>query len=305
MSAFRDWITEMELIDHQASSSFFTWTNQQSGNPIARKLDRILVNVDWLDGFPDSVAEFLNPSFSDHCGMLVRPSRPRKSFPKPFRFFEMWMQHPSYDVTVTEVWNQQLQGPVLQRIKRKFQMLKIELKKLNRQEFMNISDKVKAANSNLELAQAQALEDPTPVTFERMHLLTEELQYLRRAEECFYRQKSCINWLALGDMNLAFFHKAVKIRQACKQLRRLISNSGAEITNEEEIVEEAVGFYKNMYGIVNPEVKLDSTVIGSFIRKQVSEQSKHVLCAEVTNEEVRVALFAMDPLKAPGPDGWT
>ena len=54
---------------------------------IAKKVDRIIVNSEWLYVFHDSCVEFGGHSESDHCPGILWLSKSIYSPHKPFRFF--------------------------------------------------------------------------------------------------------------------------------------------------------------------------------------------------------------------------
>lgn len=57
---FLDSVTIMGLTDMRYTGKFLTWSNRQE-NHIQCKLDRVLVNVEWVGEFPDFETEFMNP----------------------------------------------------------------------------------------------------------------------------------------------------------------------------------------------------------------------------------------------------
>ena len=63
---FRDCVEYSGLFDLSIRGSEFTWWNKQAASPIAKKLDRILINDLWQLKFPTSFAHFGSPDFSDH-----------------------------------------------------------------------------------------------------------------------------------------------------------------------------------------------------------------------------------------------
>lgn len=75
------------LLDMKSIGSRFSWCNQQQGaKRILARLDRSLINEDWMQSFPASVVEYLNPSISDHSPMLIQTEDAVSGGPKPFEF---------------------------------------------------------------------------------------------------------------------------------------------------------------------------------------------------------------------------
>ncbi|XP_010556456.1 PREDICTED: uncharacterized protein LOC104825777 [Tarenaya hassleriana] len=105
MTRFANFLYTLGLHDLPYRGSLFTWTNKQVLNPIAKKLDRVLVNNSWRLLFPDSSAIFRPPHPSDHCPSLVRLSRQLLSSPKPFKIFNFVLDHPDFLPTIQTSWS--------------------------------------------------------------------------------------------------------------------------------------------------------------------------------------------------------
>ena len=167
---------------------------------IMRKLDRVLVNEKWNMRFPLSEARFLPAGMSDHSPMVVKVTGNVQNIKKPFRFFDMWMDHDEFMPLVKKVWDQHSGGCPMYQLCCKLRKLKQELKHFNKTHFSNISDRVKDAKDHMDKAQ-QALhtapEDPTLRMRERDAV--RNYASTVRAEESFFKQKARMQWLSLGD----------------------------------------------------------------------------------------------------------
>lgn len=64
-------------------------------NPIAKKLDRILVNEEWIVLFPLALGFFGPPDFSDHASMKISLSSGQSRQKKPLRFFNYLLNNAS------------------------------------------------------------------------------------------------------------------------------------------------------------------------------------------------------------------
>ncbi|XP_074271428.1 uncharacterized protein LOC141595363 [Silene latifolia] len=86
----RQMVGSCNLVEVKSIRAFFTWNNKhESGTRIYIKLDRLFVNGDWLNSFPECYANFLPEGLFDHCPCLVnfqvKDSRKRS----PFKYFNM------------------------------------------------------------------------------------------------------------------------------------------------------------------------------------------------------------------------
>ncbi|KAE8708956.1 hypothetical protein F3Y22_tig00110332pilonHSYRG00622 [Hibiscus syriacus] len=72
MDDIQDCLQDLDLMDHPYQVPTFTWTNRQDVGVLARKLDRIWINPQWLINFSDSYVEYMAQGVSDHClGLLA------------------------------------------------------------------------------------------------------------------------------------------------------------------------------------------------------------------------------------------
>lgn len=95
-------LQKTELFEAQAKGLTYTWKNNQDENPISTKIDHAFINHQWTSTFPDSFAEFLEPSQSDHTPCLFRlPSHTRR-VRKPFKFFHHVIDQAQYSELVNE-----------------------------------------------------------------------------------------------------------------------------------------------------------------------------------------------------------
>lgn len=95
---------DAELFECQAKSLPFTWWNNNDSDPISKRIDHALVNLDWSTAFPDSFADFLQPDQSDHAPCVVNiPSLCRRRR-KPFKFYHHLIDHPDFSSVVSTAW---------------------------------------------------------------------------------------------------------------------------------------------------------------------------------------------------------
>lgn len=120
MRDFNDCLVEAELEDLVFHGSSFTWWNKQKRSPIAKKLDRVLVNELWSSTFPDSAAFFGNPDFSDHAcaSVSLDPLTVRRK--KSFKLYNYLLQNLDFVDLVTHEWlSLNVVGSAMFRVSRK------------------------------------------------------------------------------------------------------------------------------------------------------------------------------------------
>ncbi|KAG5396308.1 hypothetical protein IGI04_018122 [Brassica rapa subsp. trilocularis] len=155
MIQFRDSLLHMGLFDLRFQGSLNTWSNKCPSSPITKKLDRVLVNHEWIISVPQSSAIFLPPEFSDHSPSLIDlASTLPIAGTKPFKFFNYLTKHPSFLETVTEAWILAgISSTCLSDLSWKLKSLKSVLQKINSENYSKIQERVLLANGLLKDVQ--------------------------------------------------------------------------------------------------------------------------------------------------------
>ncbi|XP_074290992.1 uncharacterized protein LOC141617727 [Silene latifolia] len=119
-----------ELVTHGCT---FTWTNKQDENDRKwMRLDRVLVNSDWIQRFPASYADALVAGVSDHYPLVITVQTNDVQRPKQFRYLNCWGQDPSFVPVVKKVWESEIQGCPMYRLITHLKLVKGKLKDLHK-----------------------------------------------------------------------------------------------------------------------------------------------------------------------------
>ncbi|GKA68671.1 RNA-directed DNA polymerase, eukaryota, reverse transcriptase zinc-binding domain protein [Tanacetum coccineum] len=139
-------------------------------------------------------------------------------------------------------------------------------------------------------------------------LREEELSCLKaykaalKDEELFLKQKSKIDWLSEGDRNSKYFHNVIKGRvnkSRISVIEDMCGNSHYGLAVGDQFVsyfQKVLGSSSKVLPINEPEM-LFSNVL--------SDGDAKFMVRNVSDDEVKKAIFDIDDNKAPGPDGYS
>jgi hypothetical protein len=103
---FVDCLNNLEVIDLKFSGCFFTWNNKSEGSGfIAQKLDRVLVNEEWISKFGGTKVDFPSAGVSDHSPAIITVDTLVSFGPKPFKFCNFWLTHKDYFEWLSSCWS--------------------------------------------------------------------------------------------------------------------------------------------------------------------------------------------------------
>ena len=289
------------LTDLASLGCFFTWTN----NSVCSKLDRVLINQYWASSNLLGHAKFLPAGcLSDHSPYIVSFLQQRSPQNKPFRFFNMWSDHTDFLSTVSSVFHQHIPGSKQFSFCKKLKQLKAPLKRLNVKHFSHISTRVLKADKELEEAQISLNAHPQDQALQaRIAMMRKHSLFLKEAERSFYQQQAKCNYLHLSDKCTKFFHAIVK-RNSKRNFIAAISRADGSVTSStEEVAGEFIHFFEGLLGssktceAINPHILCSGP--------SISAAQAAFLSSNISNDEIKSALFSIGDEKAPGPDGFS
>ncbi|GLU19133.1 hypothetical protein SLE2022_353980 [Rubroshorea leprosula] len=144
---FNDFIEMNGLVDLPMIGRKFSWY-RPNGHYMSR-LDRFLFSEEWLVKWTDLKQWGLPRSLSDHCPILVRDEA-RNWGPKPFRFYNVWLQDPAFREMVENQWNNSdTRGWGGFVLKEKFKRLKSSVKEWTRNHVQVVDNQIEKAKANL------------------------------------------------------------------------------------------------------------------------------------------------------------
>ena len=137
-------------MDFGYCSPDFTWHSCHWGELIWERLDRGVVNYDWLSRFPTGRVWHLHCYTSDHCSILLSLDSNGENQMwkrKPFRFEAMWLTDPECSGVISTIWACNVEGSPVVVATKKVAKCKKMLKAWNRDRFGNVCRKLKRLRS--------------------------------------------------------------------------------------------------------------------------------------------------------------
>ena len=132
---------------------------------------------------------------------------------------------------------------------------------------------------------------------------TAQVRKWRKIEDMALLQKARINWMRNGDENTAYFHATIKERRASNTIYELQDAEGNWQSNTDKIHTEISQYYQKLQGTETTYLQMiDRNIMRE--GSQVDPYDAQMLVQEVSEDEIKDALFRMDDNKAPGVDGF-
>lgn len=146
-------------------------------------------------------SHYLPPSLSDHSPILFECCAGTSGGGRPFRFLNVLAGHAQFHESVTAAWDASVSGLPMQRLWSKLKKVKVNLKQLHVQHFVDTTAQVDQATKDLERIQGLLAQDITNVELQQQEAQAIQLlNYWLSAQESVYKQKSRVDWLQLGGI---------------------------------------------------------------------------------------------------------
>ncbi|KAG7559082.1 Reverse transcriptase domain [Arabidopsis thaliana x Arabidopsis arenosa] len=293
---FRTMIHNCGLIDFPFKGNSFSWVGRRRNGLIKCRLDRALGNEDWHTIFSHTNVEYLRLWGSDHRPILANILS-KKKLSRRFQFDKRWLGKEGLEEAIQSGWG----APSTDEsdLVKKIQSCRRAISNRRKSDAANNNSAQLIEKLTKELDEAQLDENREP---DDILQLKYKLCDAFREEEIFWKQKSRANWLDEGDENTKYFHASTKQRRAINRIIGLQDHNGTWIESEEGIEQIAVKYFNNFFTATAHDGEFQ---VLRDVPEIVTTDMNSFLTREVSLEEVKRAVFEMNPTKAPGPDGMT
>ncbi|KAF7115523.1 hypothetical protein RHSIM_RhsimUnG0053200 [Rhododendron simsii] len=268
---FQSFLSDCALMDLEFKGPAYTWTNNQGeGFNIRERLDKALATVEWREIFPYAQVFHELMIGSDHSPIIVHCCIPPKRVPYVFKFESMWCTSENCKNIIANAWAVNCRGSAMFQLVQKLKNCRGALRPWSKMEFGNNVERIKALKENLALMQLHPFSQEQ---YDREKQLKEELEITMLREEMYLHQRSRINW----------------------------DEEGHWFTEEADINGQLKVFFSTLFKSTGPR---DFNDVLSNVKRCITLDMNCRLTRNVTNEEIKEAVFQLGSLKSLGPDGF-
>ncbi|KAK9934990.1 hypothetical protein M0R45_022108 [Rubus argutus] len=293
-----------ELVHVDTKGAEFTWVRRNGlrGN-VELRLDRSLVNLEWLDAWDNFDCCTLPRICSDHHPLLISFSKAYGDHHSLFRFRKMWLEHKDFLSFVKDCWcSISAHGCPLTVLQHKLRVLRKALRSWNWEVFGDVHHRVKLDLDALaEIQNDIVASGGSDEKFAKETELQANLNDSLRLQEILWKEKARLRWLSDGDRNTQYFHAMCRARRHRSSIT-LLQNNDEVIDDPLLIQSHIIDYYADLFA--HHTDYLDNGLVSSIIPSLVTEAENSTLILIPSDEEIWTAVKSMDIDSAPGPDGF-
>uniref|UniRef100_A0A803QR81 Reverse transcriptase domain-containing protein n=1 Tax=Cannabis sativa TaxID=3483 RepID=A0A803QR81_CANSA len=281
---FCNFLDSFTLHDIKYTGHPFTWTNKPGQQSHTQEhIDWAISNAEWDSLFPKHHLLHEDYFGSDHRPLILNLHHlPASQNHNNWFFFDkLWMDELDFEDCLLQAWSfnhhSNTTDPIA-NLAGKLKQCLMHLTKWKKSLGPSISSKIREIQYNLK--QVQNCAYPTDSQLQRGRQLELELDNLLYKEEEYWKQRSRVQWLRLGDKNTRYFHHFASSRRAKNKITSLLCPDGSLVTDTEALVRTIEHYFEQLFTSQNPDVSY-------------------------TDSKIKRATFQLSSDKAPGSDGYS
>jgi len=120
----------------------------------------------------------------------------------------------------------------------------------------------------------------------------------------YWSQRAKIKHIKNTDINTTYFHRIASGKRNLKIIKQIQSAEGTTIVGEENIRNETKKDFESRFkaGEINNNLLTNQLQV---INREISDEDNEMLTANLSNSEIKNAIFNIGDDKSPGPEGMT
>lgn len=117
---------------------WFIWTNGKTSEvSVYERLDRTVVNQEWMSLSETTKVESLSVIVSDHSSLCTFSNIKMSFCPRSFKFELMWLVDDACNDVVTKTWNESVSRPVVLKLLSKLKLVNEKFEEMIKEVFGN------------------------------------------------------------------------------------------------------------------------------------------------------------------------
>ncbi|PKU59156.1 putative mitochondrial protein [Dendrobium catenatum] len=301
LGELKNFIFNCGLQDLSSVGLLFTWYNQRVDLPIHIKLDRILVNSDFLDFFPTAHYKVDSPFGSDHSPIILLANSANRTFSR-FLFKKFWLNLDGFWDVLLNVFNSPNLASPISAFYNCLKALKGKIKGMNWSSSNFLSNAILEAKSHqlqcLNALQSSPLDQGCN---SNLNLANDRLNHLQMEWASWIAQRAKSYWLTQGEDDLGFLYAKIRSR-ANRNLIKKISSIRGTITGHHNIARELIEHFQTLFNATeNFGNHSTSSPVGNMVPSSLTDS----LVEPFSDMDIKAVVFAGKPDSAPGPDGFS
>ncbi|GMJ00023.1 hypothetical protein HRI_003671500 [Hibiscus trionum] len=289
---FQSFVFSNALQEVEFKEPRFTWAR----GDLYERLDRCMVNLKWMEYFPNSIVRHLDRIGSDHRPILLcMDLHGLPQVAKPFRFVQSWQASAEFTPFLEKSWDKLLSlDENISNLQQKLPHWQADCIGSLGKRKRRILARLKGIDKALGHRYSRSLSEPEKV-------LKGELDDILAMEESEWRQKARCDWIDDGDRNTKYYHAMASGRRKHNTVVCLKDDSGNWVSDPSLLKRAALDFYTKLFSSEGSS-GYAYNCRGYF--RGFHQRDLSALEMVVSREEISSALFQMSPSKAPGIDGF-
>ncbi|XP_056845199.1 uncharacterized protein LOC130496777 [Raphanus sativus] len=292
-SDLRTFFSEGDLFDLQHSGDPLFWRGQRGDDLVKCRLDRAASNTLWAECFPTARCQYLEFESSDHRPLISFFDKGGKRKRGLFRYDRRLCNNEEAKKFIDETLRDDTREAVCDIL-------------ANTRSAISLWNKTQQRNSKKQIEQKKleldvALSSPQNDTNLIQDIKT-KLNAAYLAEEEYWKQRSRLLWLKLGDRNTGYFHAITKSRKRANAFSVLENDDGQMVNKEEEIVQVIGDYFQHLFTSTPGEREM---IVNQALCPIISEAENELLLSVPSATEIKEAAWSINAEKAPGPDGFS
>ncbi|KAJ0237352.1 Toll/interleukin-1 receptor homology (TIR) domain-containing protein [Hirschfeldia incana] len=205
----------------------------------------------FLVMFPTGRCQYLGFDSSDHRPVLTVFDSGKRKSNRLFRYDRRLRDNEIVKGLIAEVCNDNSEASVDSRLA----LCRRAISTWTRKHYFNSKEEIHKLKQKLDVVMSDPHGDENLIKSLNLGLM---LAY--KAEEEFWRQRSRIIWLALGDKNSGYFHAIAKGRRARNRMTVIEDAEGRAYYEEEQIAGQIAGYFSDIYSSESTPTTLATTI---------------------------------------------